>query len=83
MKKKYRCIYNMRLAGFLMMNGIAIQRIETNLGRRWRNVFLFESSPDIELLIEDYKNQKNEGDIINVNIKNSKNNNCSSKQTIL
>ena len=58
MKEKYKCIYNMRLAGFLMMNGIRILRIDKNLGRPWRNVFIFEDNKDIEKLIEAYKELK-------------------------
>lgn len=58
MKEKYKCIYNMRLAGYLMLNGIPIQRIERNLGRPWRNVFLFEDTEKISKLIEIYKQQK-------------------------
>ena len=48
----------MRLAGFLMMNGIRILRIDKNLGRPWRNVFIFEDNKDIEKLIEAYKELK-------------------------
>lgn len=70
---EYKCIYNLRLAGFLMMNGIPIQRIETNLGRRWRNVYLFENNTKIEEFINLYKQQKSKGECIYVNIKNSKN----------
>lgn len=68
MKEKYKCIYNMRLAGYLMLNGIPIQRIERNLGRPWRNVFLFEDTEEISKLIEIYKQQKskeNDNDGIN------------------
>lgn len=66
---KYKCIYSLRLAGFLMMHGIPIRRIETNLGRRWRNVYLFENNIKIEQLIHQYKQQKSKGDNIYVNIK--------------
>lgn len=74
MKEKYKCIYNMRLAGYLMLNGIPIQRIERNLGRPWRNVFLFEDTEEISKLIEIYKQQKSkENDNNGINIKNSQN----------
>lgn len=69
--KDYKCIYNLRLAGFLMMNGFPIQRIETNLGRPWRNVYLFEDNKKIEEMIKIYKEQKSNGGNIHVNIKNS------------
>lgn len=55
---QYKCIYNLRLAGFLMMNGIPIKRIEVNLGRPRRDVYLFEQSKKIEELILKYKSQK-------------------------
>ena len=58
MKEKYKCIYNMRLAGYLMMNGMRIIRIEKNLGRPWRNVFIFEDTDEVMKLIEIYKNEK-------------------------
>lgn len=72
MKEKYQCIYNMRLAGYLMLNGIPIQRIEKNLGRPWRNVFLFENTEKISKLIKDYKEQKSkENEYHGVNNKRS------------
>lgn len=74
MKEKYKCIYNLRLAGFLMLNGIPIQRIERNLGRPWRNVYLFEDKEEISKLIETYKEQKSkENDNNGFNNRNSRN----------
>ena len=58
MKEKYKCIYNMRLAGYLMMNGMRIIRMEKNLGRPWRNVFIFEDTDEVMKFIEIYKNEK-------------------------
>ena len=75
MKEKYKCIYNLRLAGFLMLNGIPIQRIERNLGRPWRNVYLFEDKVEISKLIETYKEQKSkENDKDGFNNRSIKNN---------
>ena len=78
MKQKY--IYNMRLAGYLMINGIRIIRIEKNIGRPWRNVFVFEDTDKLKQLIEIYKDQKSKentnGDI-NKNGKNKSNWSCS------
>ena len=71
MKEKYKCIYNLRLAGFLMMNGIPIQRIERNLGRPWRNVYLFEDKEEISKLIETYKEQKSKENNNGINNRNS------------
>lgn len=66
----------MRLAGYLMMNGVRIIRMEKNLGRPWRNVFIFEDTDEVMKLIEIYKNEKskeNENECINKN-GSSKNN---------
>lgn len=60
---KYKPIYNLRLAGFLMMNGMPIKRVEVNLGRPWRDVYLFEDSERIETLISEYKLKKSKGEI--------------------
>ena len=59
---EYKPIYNLRLAGFLMMNGIPIKRVEVNLGRPWRDVYLFENSEKIEQLISEYKKEKSKGE---------------------
>lgn len=58
MKGKYKCIYNPQLAGFLMMNGIHLLRIEKNLDRPWTNVYLFENKEEIKGLIDKYKTKK-------------------------
>lgn len=60
---EYKAIYNLRLAGFLMMNGLPIKRVEVNLGRPWRDVYLFEDSERIETLISEYKSKKSKGEI--------------------
>ena len=58
MKEKYKCIYNLKLAGYLMMHGFPIKRVEKNLDRPWRDVYLFEPSEEIEEAIEFYKFKK-------------------------
>lgn len=76
MEEKYKCIYNMRLAGFLMMNGMRILRVDKNFSRPWRKVFIFENSKDIEKLIETYKELKSkENKDYGINNKNSKSSN--------
>ncbi len=60
---EYKAIYNLRLAGFLMMNGLPIKRVEVSLGRPWRDVYLFEDSEKIEALISEYKSKKSKGEI--------------------
>lgn len=59
-----------------MMHGIPIRRIETNLGRRWRNVYLFDNTAKIEELINLYKVQKSNGEIEYVDIKDCKSSDC-------
>ena len=71
MKENIKCIYNMRLAGYLMMNGIRIIRMEKNLGRPWRNVFIFEDTDEVIKLIEIYKNEKSKENKDGINNKRS------------
>ena len=71
MKENIKCIYNMRLAGYLMMNGIRIIRMEKNLGRPWRNVFIFEDTDEVIKLIEIYKNEKSKENTDGINNKRS------------
>ena len=58
---RYKCIYNLRLAGYLMMNGIPIKRVERNLGKPWMDVYLFEDTPAIEKFVNIYKTEKSKG----------------------
>lgn len=60
---KKKCIYNLRLAGYLMMNKCPILRVEKNLGRPWRDVYLFEETSQLNDLIEKYKQEKSKEDI--------------------
>ena len=70
-KQPYKCIYNLSLAGYLMMHKQPIQRIEKNLDRPWRNVYLFNASKEIEKLIEQYKSEKSK-EVLNNGINNEK-----------
>ena len=58
MKEKYKCIYNMRLAGYLMLNGFPIRKIEPNIHNTKWNVYMFDYSDEIEKTIEFYKESK-------------------------
>lgn len=71
MKENIKCIYNMRLAGYLMMNGMRILRIDKNLGRPWRNVFIFEDTEEVEKLIELYKELKSKENDYGINNRRS------------
>lgn len=68
-----KCIYNLRLAGYLMMHQCPILRVEKNLGRPWRNVYLFEDTEKLNILIEQYKSEKSKENNYEYNIKNSSN----------
>ena len=72
MKEKYKCIYNLKLAGYLMMHGYPIRRVEKNLDRPKWDVYLFDQSEEIEETIEFYKFKKSKGEKQNANIRNSK-----------
>lgn len=56
MEKK--CIYNLGLAGFLMLNHCRLLRVERDLDKSGRDVYLFKNSDKIDKLIETYKNNK-------------------------
>ena len=58
MKEKYKCIYSLKLAGYLMMHGFPVKRVEKNLDRPKWDVYLFEPSEEIEEAIEFYKFKK-------------------------
>ena len=62
MKEKYKCIYNLKLAGYLMMHGFPVRRVERNLDRPKWDVYLFDQSEEIEEIIEFYKYKKSKGD---------------------
>ena len=58
MKEKYKCIYSLKLAGYLMMHGYPVRRVEHNLDRPKWDVYLFDQSEEIEETIEFYKFKK-------------------------
>ena len=57
------CVYNMKLAGFLMLNGFRIYRIEHDLKHPGRDVYIFKDTPQLQKQIEIYKFNKE--DILN------------------
>lgn len=62
MKEQYKCIYNLKLAGYLMMHGFPIRRVERNLDRPKWDVYLFDKTEEIEEVIEFYKFKKSKGE---------------------
>jgi hypothetical protein len=59
MEKKFKYIFSLRLAGYLMMNGFRILRINHNLQRHDKDVYVFEDSEEICKAMEEYTKDKN------------------------
>lgn len=59
MEKKFKYIFSLRLAGYLMMNGFRILRINHNLQRIDKDVYVFEDSKEICKAMEKYTVDKN------------------------
>lgn len=57
-KKEYRYIFSQRLAGFLMLKGFKLLRMNVNLDDNSKHVFCFDNSPQILAMIEEYKKNK-------------------------
>ena len=58
-EKKFKYIFSLRLAGFLMMNGFRILRINHNLQKKDKDVYVFENSNELCKMMEKYKEIKN------------------------
>lgn len=59
MEKKFKYIFSLRLAGYLMMNGFRIIRINHNLQKHGKDVYVFEDSKEICKAMEEYATYKN------------------------
>ena len=57
--KKFKYIFSLRLAGFLMMNGFRILRINHNLQKKDKDVYVFENSNELCKTMEKYNEIKN------------------------
>ena len=57
--KKFKYIFSLRLAGFLMMNGFRILRINHNLQKKDKDVYIFENSKELCKTMEKYTLIKN------------------------
>ena len=57
--KKFKYIFSLRLAGFLMMNGFRILRINHNLQKKDKDVYVFENSDELWKMMEKYTLIKN------------------------
>ena len=72
--KKFKYIFSLRLAGFLMMNGFRILRINHNLQKKDKDVYVFENSNELCKMMEKYNEIKNLKENNNVIDKGSRNN---------
>ena len=71
--KKFKYIFSLRLAGFLMMNGFRILRINHNLQKKDKDVYIFENSKELCKAMEKYtliKNSKETENVINQRSRN-------------
>ena len=57
--KQFKYIFSLRLAGFLMMNGFRILRINHNLQKKDKDVYVFENSKELCKAMEKYTLIKN------------------------
>ena len=57
-KKVYKQIFSLRLAGYLMLNGLRIRRIHHNLKELNKDVYLFDDTPELESAMKEYKKLK-------------------------
>ena len=58
MHKEYKQIFSLKLAGFLMMNGLPIRRIHHDLKTRNKDVYMFDNDERIERLMIEYSKLK-------------------------
>ena len=60
MEEKFKYIFSLKLAGFLMMNGQRIIRINHNLNVSDKDVYVFVDTPELCQLMREYsKKNKN------------------------
>ena len=63
MNNEYKYIFSLKMAGWLMLNGFRIIRINHNLQKQNKDVYVFINSKELENCMETYSS---------FNIKNSK-----------
>lgn len=73
MNKEYKQIFSLKLAGFLMMNGLPIRRIHHDLKTRNKDVYMFDNDERIERLMIEYSKLKRTKENKNVTNERSRN----------
>ena len=56
-EEKFKYIFSLKLAGFLMMNGQRIIRINHNLSVSDKDVYVFIDTPELCQLMSEYSNK--------------------------
>lgn len=56
-EKRFKYIFSLKLAGFLMMNGQRIIRINHNLDVAEKDVYVFVDTPELCRLMSEYSNK--------------------------
>lgn len=56
-EEKFKYIFSLKLAGYLMMNGHRIIRINHNLNIQKKDVYVFIDTPDLRQLMSEYSNR--------------------------
>lgn len=56
-EERYKYIFSLKLAGFLMMNGQRIIRINHNLDISNKDVYVFIDTPELRQLMGEYSNR--------------------------
>ena len=57
MEEKFKYIFSLKLAGYLMMNGHRIIRINHNLNVPNKDVYVFVNTPELCRLMSEYTNR--------------------------
>lgn len=54
MEQKFKYIFSLKLAGYLMYNNQRILRINHNLNVEGKDVYVFEDTPEVRRLMSEY-----------------------------
>ncbi len=55
--EKFKYIFSLKLAGYLMMNGCRILRINHNLNVSDKDVYVFEDTEELRRMMSEYSNK--------------------------
>lgn len=72
-EEKFKYIFSLKLAGFLMMNGQRIIRINHNLNVSDKDVYIFVNTPELCQLMSEYSNRNSKENNYGYNKSNGKN----------